>query len=182
MRSPLTAVAVIFVVLAGVKTAQANDLQYVSETDLANEVKSRKSDIARTKLRITSLTQLEFDAHGELGRADTEVKRIEVLVTVRAKMFYRLHRNGGTLRYLMGSSSAVELLKRLGELRHLLQSCLESRKQAGIRLAKADNKLVSIKKEKQTAVLMLSMLEQTLDELRSEQARRNGTHKKIASR
>jgi len=29
---------------------------------------------------------------------------------------------------------------------------------------------------------MLSMLEQTLDELRSEQARRNGTHKKIASR
>ncbi len=172
----------ILVVLVGTITAQANDLQYVSETDLTTEVKSRKSDIARTKLRIASLTQLEFDAHGELGRADTEVKKIEVLVTVRAKMFYRLHRNGGTLRYLMGSSSAVELLKRLGELKHLLQSCLESRKQAGIRLAKADNKLISIKKEKQTAVLMLSMLQQTLDELRSEQIRRNGRQKKIASR
>jgi hypothetical protein len=173
---------VILVVLTGTITALANDLQYVSETDLVNEVKSRKSDIARTKLRIASLTQLEFDAQGELGRADTEVKKIEALVTVRTKMFYRLHRNGGTLRYLMGSSSAVELLKRLGELRHLLQSCLVSRKQAGIRLAKADNTLLSIKKEKQTAVLMLSMLQQTLDELRSEQARRNGTRKKIASR
>lgn len=180
-KLPLRTVCLV-VVLAACWSSQANDLEYASKSDLANEVRNRKTDIARTKARIASLAQAEIDAISELSRADGEVKKIEALVTVRAKMFYRLHRNGGTLRYLLGSSSAMELLKRLSDLKHLLQSCLESRKQAGIRLAKADNTLDSIKKEKQTATAMLSMLEQTLDELRNELARRDGTHKRIAFR
>ena len=169
-------------ILAAAGSSAANDLEYASKSDLANEVRNRKTDIARTKARIASLEQAERDAKSELGRANVEVKKIEALVTVRAKMFYRLHRNGGGLRYLLGSSSAIELLRRLGELRHLLQSCLESRKQAGIRLAKAENALESTKKEKRAAFAMLSLLKKTLKELRNELARRDGSNKKIAFR
>lgn len=182
MSDAVPRLAVLVALLAASLPSRADDPEYISAEELTNEVKRREEDISRTNARIAALGESERDTAMELDRARTEAAKIEVLVTARAKLFYRLHRNGGTLRYLLGASSPTGVLKRLGELRYLLESGLEARKQAGMRLAGAENALATVQAETIAAKEMLSMLEKTLRELRSEQAGRGGPLPSMASR
>jgi peptidoglycan hydrolase CwlO-like protein len=173
---------VLFAALTAALVCGADELRHVTDDELANEVQSRKSDIARTQARIATLKQSAHEASTEIALARTASNKIEALVIARTRLFYRLHRNGGSLRYLLGAPSATALLKRLGELRQLLGNGLDSRRQAGARLAQAEGKQVSLQQERETAQSMLLMLEQALDELVHEQARRGDSNTRLAAR
>jgi hypothetical protein len=166
--------ALLLVILYGV-TASADDFSYVSDEELVEELAQRQQDVARTTNRLNQLTQSETAALTELDRARIAEKEIENLVAKRAAVFYRISRHGGSLRYLLGASSPTGLLKRLSHMRHLLHSSLESRRQAGLSLAEAKNRLATIRQQKISAQTMLTMSVEARDELLSEQLRRNTT-------
>jgi hypothetical protein len=173
-----TCVAMCILILS--LSAEADD--YISEDDLLEEVINRKADIARTKSRIEVLKNQETNGLQELESLKTEAHRVEQIVIARTRLFYRLHRNGGSLRYLLGASSATALLRRLGELKNLMRSGLETRRQSGMRLAQAESKLQSIRDQRNNAIAMLSMLQQTLDELLKQQVIHGTSKPKMAIR
>ncbi len=161
--------------------SQAAELEYVSNDELASELTNRQADIARTKDRLASLQNKTLFAKQEFNRAEKEARQAENLLTTRARMFYKLHKNGGTLRYLLGSSSAMQLLKRLSELKHLLEDGLQSHRHANIRLVEATNRVETIKREISAANTMLSMLKQARNELSDELAKRQPSGNRVLS-
>ncbi len=163
-------------------SSHTEDLAYVSDEELSSELTGRQNDIARTRSRLSSLAADELRALQELTDARTDAKHIQELVTARAVLLYRLSQSGGSLRYLLGSSSASDLLKRLGLLRRLLREGLESQRQSGLRLAEAENRLDGIRREQTEARSMLALLEEALGEILAERASRGATQQQVVRR
>ncbi len=160
------------IALAFAGASRADDLTYVSDEELIEEVENRKADILRARARMTSLEGEEVCAREELENASANSKHTETLVAARARLLYRLSRNGGSLRYLLGSTSATQLVKRLDILKRLVRDGLLSQRQAGLRLADAENKLEEIRQSLRDAAALLTILEEAQGELVAEQKRR----------
>ncbi|MCP4606653.1 MAG: hypothetical protein GY847_40125 [Proteobacteria bacterium] len=150
----------------------ADDLKYISNEELSQEIESRKTDITRTRSRLKFLLQDEIRGHQELIDAKSDAARVEKLVVARAKLFYRLFRNGASVRYLLGSTSATQLLKRISLLRRLLREGFECQRKADLKLSKAESRLVEIRQEKLQATNILSMLNESIDQLQAEKSQR----------
>jgi transposase-like protein len=159
----------------------AGDLEYVSDDELAVEWKNRLGDIERTKERIDSLAEDEIQAAADLNSAKHNAKLTEDLTIARAKLFYRICRNGGSLRYLLGSSSATQLLKRLDQLKRMLQEGLTARRSCGLKLVEAESRLSEIREARAQAEEMLSMLESALQDLDREWRKRNAPNPELAA-
>ncbi|MCP4675635.1 MAG: hypothetical protein GY854_09055 [Deltaproteobacteria bacterium] len=169
-------------VLAVAGTSRADDLAYVSDKELTEEIENRNADISRARSRMTSLASEEIRAREELRHANINSEHTETLVAARAKLLYRLCRNGGSLRYLLGSTSATQLVKRLDILRRLVRDGLLSQRQAGFRLADAQNKLEEIRQSLRDTSALLTTLEEAQGELVAEQKRRAGKQFRVAIR
>jgi hypothetical protein len=144
--------------------------EYISIDELEEEINNRREDIARTDYRLSTIEKAEIAAEAELARSRDHGADIEHQVIIRAKALYRMSRNGGTLRYLFGASSPVDLLKRLSELRRLLIESLEARRQAGHRIVQAERRVESLAEEREAAFQMKAMLTEALAELEDRQA------------
>ena len=136
-------------------TSSANDSNYISRMELSEEIASRDADIARTSARMESLIEMENLATESLDQARVQADEIEKSVIARVRLLYRLSRNGGSLRYLLGASSATEMLKRIQTLTRMVRQSLESHRQAGIVIVQAEEKLSEIRNEKKAAGGML---------------------------
>lgn len=171
MRSRQSMAAAALLVCMGALFAETSfsldeeEKQYISKEEQEEEIRRRNNDIMRTTSRLESLSLEEMEAQTNLEYAKAEAQQIEDKVIDRVKIFYRLYRNGGSVRYLLGASSITQFLRRLGELRYLLKNGFENQRQAGLRLAQADSRLEDIQKDKQAALEMLSILERTLAEI-----------------
>jgi len=145
---------------------------YVSEEELAAEIDRRRADIERTERRIADLSALELQLRTAFHEAQEEAKKRQQTVVQRTRLFYRLSKSGGSLRYLLGSTSATQFLKRLALLRHLLKSSLESQRQSNLRYTKISTQLSEVTDEKENSRKILSELHGVLAELQGAQARR----------
>ena len=153
----------------------SEDLVYVQDNELLEEMQSRKNDIQRTADRIEKLKKREAASQDELKRANENLQRIEQSAVVRAKLLYRISRHGGSLGYLLSASSAVDFLKRLSKLKFLLVKGLEARREMGLRLAQAEKKHETILQEEREAEKLLEMLSKALSELEAERTARKST-------
>jgi septal ring factor EnvC (AmiA/AmiB activator) len=162
--------AVIVFYLIVTTTVSIDAEEYVSIEELEEEITNRREDIARTEYRLSTIQKAEIAAEEELARSRDHGADIEHQVIIRAKALYRMSRNGGTLRYLFGASSPVDLLKRLSELRRLLTQGLEARRQAGHRMVQAERRVESLAEEKKAAFQMKAMLTEALADLETQKA------------
>lgn len=153
-------------------SSRASDLDYISTTELAVEVARRDEDISRTSARIESLIENESFATKSLEQAKLQADEIEKAVITRVGLLYRLSRNGGSVRYILGSPSAVDTLKRIQILTRLVRQSLEAHRQAGIVVVQAEDKLNEIQNEKKTAGEMLADLMEARQDLVKERDRR----------
>lgn len=167
------AIVVVAVALHTAIHARADDLGYLSKSELEAEITRRQEDIARTDYRISAISSAEAKATAELAKAREAGAIIERQAITRARALYRISRNGGSLRYLLGARSPVELLRRLSELKRLLIEGLEERRQAGHRIASAERRVASLEEEKTAAFQMKDMLVDTLLELEAARNRQN---------
>ncbi len=147
---------------------------YISLDELEDEIARRREDIARTDYRISAVTTEENSALTELGNARADGAVVEQQAIVRARVLYRISRNGGSLRYLLGADSPVNLLKRLSDLKRLLVHGLEARRQAGHRIVAAERRVSNLRDEKDAAFQMKGMLADALSDLEEEKARLSG--------
>jgi hypothetical protein len=143
--------------------------EYISIDEVEEEINNRREDIARTEYRLSTIQKAEIAAEAELARSRDHGADIEHQVIIRAKALYRMSRNGGTLRYLFGASSPVDLLKRFSELRRLLIEGLEARRQAGHRIVQAERRVESLAEEREAAFQMKAMLTEALADLEARQ-------------
>lgn len=181
MRKPLFKIITLFALCSITVRISADETEYASDEELLNEILSRQADIERTRERIESLAQNEILTLAEIHAAKRDVEHVQTLTIQRAKLFYRLYRNGGSIRYLLGSSSATQLLKRLRLLRLILMEGFEAGRSAGLRLAEAQSALEETQKKKSEAQKMLKMLEDAFQDLFREQQRRNTANLEIAN-
>jgi hypothetical protein len=154
--------------------AAAEDEGYISGEELEAEITNRREDIARTDYRIETIVTAETAAMAELNAARGDGVTVEKQAVARARVLYRLTRGGGSLRFLLGASSPVDLLKRLSDLKRLLVEGLEARRQAGHRIAVAERRVASLREDKDAAFKMKDMLVDALTDLEAEKERRRG--------
>ncbi|MDJ0764085.1 MAG: hypothetical protein QNJ97_13975 [Myxococcota bacterium] len=155
-------------VFFGVAVVHADDLTYVSKSELQSEIDRRSLDIERTQARIAELQQQKTEAVQSLNIATANADNANALAVARATLLYRLTRSGSSLRYLLGSPDAVQFLKRINQLKHLLSDSLMAERQAELRLAQAKERVWDLEREKQNAEEMLAMLQQALLDLKNE--------------
>lgn len=151
---------------------------YVSAEELALEIDRRRMDIERTEERLARLSVREMELLSKKQLSEREAEKIKQKVILRTRLFYRLSKSGGSLRYLLGSSSATQFLKRLALLRHLLQGTLEAQRQSHLHYAKITAEIEEVTVEKTSAVQILAELQSVLAELTLEQS--NRSHKNIS--
>ena len=72
---------------------------------------------------------------------------------------------------MLKAKTAVDLLARFAMVKRLLFVSLESRREAGLRIAKAEKSVSSIREEKRAATAMLLMLEEAVTALELDQKR-----------
>jgi cell division protein FtsB len=171
MRRPLT---ILVAALLCCSITRADTLSYVSDSELESEAARRDADIARTRDRIALLSRKEHATLERIEKRRAEIAQIEETVSERAKLFYRLSRHGGSLRHLLGSDSdsAITKLRRLFEMRHLLITGLEDRRDAGLNLTDAEAILHRVREDTVAARQMLEQLTQARDALAEEIRRR----------
>ena len=154
--------------------AASNEFRYVSNEELADELQRRRSDVTRTEERLASLHAEVLHAEQAFRDAAAAEEKIAALVQTRARVFYRLSKDGRSLRFLLQSDEVVETLRRFTLLKRLLLEGLVARREAGMRVAAAEKRLASLKEDKNAALQMHAMLAETLAQLESEAARREG--------
>lgn len=153
-------------------SVKGSEYQYISNIELKEEIKERSRDIQRTTKRIAEITTLEASIRAVLSTAKEDGKRIEAVASSRARLYYRFIKQGGTLKYLFASNSVMDMLKRAFFLKRLLTEGLESRREAGLRIAAAEKQLETIQAEKTAALEMHAMLTKAYAELQIEMKRR----------
>jgi hypothetical protein len=153
--------AAVFCIALGFCTAasaQSNDLEYVSNSELKAEIMEREEDIKRTAARLADLGEQERTADTELANANRDLQMIEKLSTARIRAFYRMSRNAGTLRFLLNASSPIDAIRRIQTLRRLLLDGLDAHRQAGLRIAEAKKQVSRLQEDKKAARAMIDML------------------------
>lgn len=153
-------------------SVEGSEFQYISDSELKDELKERSRDIQRTAKRIAEIKTLEATIHAVLAAAKEDGQRAEAVAASRARHYYRFVKQGGTLKYLFASGSVKDMLKRAFFLKRLLTEGLESRREAGLRIASAEKQLETIETEKAAALKMHSMLTKAYAELQIEMKRR----------
>ena len=153
-------------------SAQTNELQYTTYTELREEVAKRARDIERTEERIAMLLTEAETARNALAAAKMDNRRIETAAAFRARLCYRFSKTGDAVRFLFNADSVVEMLKRIQFLKKLLTDGLEARREAGLRIAATEKRLFAIEEDKEAARSMHQMLQQTYLELSEEMRRR----------
>lgn len=148
--------------------AFTDDFTYISQEELRTEMDRRKNDVERTRSRMAALEGERNQAFTELEDAKKRAAEADEMVAVRAKAFYKLSRKGKNIKYILGAESPVQMLKRYNQLKRLMQDGIADRNQASLRLTEAKSNIDRINQEKYRAGEVLSLLEQALDELRTE--------------
>ena len=151
-----------------------DDIQYASDVELTTELAERRQDILRTESRIASLNAEEATWKQSLIEARDADRDAELVASKRARMFYRISKQGGGLRFVLNSESVMDFMKRATLMRQLVTDGLDARREAGLRVAAAEQTLSTIREEKAAAQSMHAMLVQTFDELTREINRRRG--------
>lgn len=178
MRAALALVA-LGVVFAATGVA-ADDLSYVSDEELIEELVARDGDIERTSRRIAALDLEELELAVALDEARTQVSEIDQRLVVRVALLYRLSRHGAALRYLISAGSATELLRRVKTLRRLVIDGLDDRRRAGLRVTELEGRMQALRDDQRRATEMLGQLEAARRELLNEQSQR--AHRRASSR
>jgi hypothetical protein len=148
-----------------VEAAEPENIHYASSDELKLELVKRREDIRRTEARIDALLQKERDAEWQLKTAKADGKRAEAIAMERTRIYYTITNNGGALRFILNASSVVDMLKRAALMKRLFTEGLEARREAGLRIAAAEQKLVSIQADKEAASKMYDMLKNAMKEL-----------------
>lgn len=153
--------------------ALADELFNVADDDLIAELAARRDDVSRTSVRIEALRLDREAAVQRLEDARMESLEAERRLAANAGLLYRLSHHGTSVKYILSSESPTALLKRLHNLRRLVISGLEVRRDCGVRLMKAEADLDLIEDEIDSAREMLERLEETIRELNRERDRRD---------
>lgn len=171
--SVVTAVALSL--LLGAATEPSAQVPHDSTIELKEELGRRQADLDRAEKRLddlaTELSELErlvLSSKENLGRA-------EDLAAQQAAVLYRLTRRGALVRYLLGSDSPVELLRRLGFLRALSLNALEVRRQAGLHLAQLEERLASTLEAQLQTQQLIGRLQDTIQEIASDIVKTGGS-------
>ena len=152
--------------------ANSSEFQYISNTELKEELKERSRDIKRTEDRIAEINASEAALHVTLMSARQDGKHAEVVAASRTRTYYRFTKQGGAIKYLFSSGSVIEMLKRASFLKRLLTEGLEARREAGLRIAATEKRLEILETEKSAAQKMHAMLTEAYGELQAEMRRR----------
>ena len=139
--------------------------------ELALEIEARKTDIERTIERIEIMERSLEEANFTVTTTTVEIEEIERQLLNRARLLYRLSRNGGAIRYLFEAKNAIGFLKRMMMLQNLVVDDLEKRRDVGRKLQDARSDVDNLKTEILGAQQMLAQLEQAHIDLLAEQAR-----------
>ncbi len=170
----LLAICAAVLLLWFVDAAVADEYAYVSDQELAEELAVHQRDIGRTTQRITALNA-EIRRIEETQRAQQmEIAAQQQGLSERVRLLYRLSKSGSLARYIFGSHSAMELLRRLHTLRHVVLRDLSHLQDLHEQLARRDQRLGRLISEKRAAEQMLLAFKSAYSALTAEQAGRNG--------
>ena len=157
--------AVVLALTATIGSGESEEVHYASENELKLELAERKEDILRTEARLAKLATSEIEAKRHLEAAKIDGKKAEEIAVERTRIFYSISKNGAALRFILNATSIIDMLKRLALMKRLFAEALEARREAGLRIAAAEQQLQSIRADKEAAYAMLAMLTHALDEL-----------------
>jgi predicted nucleic acid-binding Zn-ribbon protein len=171
MRLP-RALPFLLAAVGAASAAGADDLSYVSDEELARELAAREADLGRTRARIPEAEAARERGLAELEDARAELAGIESQLAARAALLYRLSRQGGGLRSLLGPDAGTASLRRFATLKRLLWAALEQRRAVGLRLLEIEERVRSAAAEIEAARALEVRLEEAREELEAERSRR----------
>lgn len=145
--------------------ASYDDFSFIDDKDLDMEVAARTSDIERTSRRIDQLEIKLVEAVTSVEKAQADLIEAEQLSAAKAGLLYRLLRHGRSLRYLFNAGSGTEFLRRADLLRRLLVSSLKKQRDCGLKFTETQTTLEELQRDMRMARVMLTDLDDTLDEL-----------------
>ena len=151
------AIFLALMLLAG-RVVADEDLSYITDAELTAEIAARETDISRTEARLADLNEKETAAIRELDAARNGLREAETQASIRVRVYYRISRNAGSLRFLLDAVSPTEAGRRITMLRRLLVDALEARRAAGLRMVEAEKALSRLREEESSARRMLDLL------------------------
>lgn len=141
---------------------------YASRQEQLEELARRRGDLGRAEARLATFEEKLAETETLLASCRIQLTATEAAAAERATVLYRLTRRGALVRYLLGSGSPIELLRRLAFLRTLSISALEERRQAGLRLAEAEGRRTSLIQSRAEAGQLIAELRDIVEELETE--------------
>ena len=145
--------------------ASYDDFSFIDDEDLNIEIAARTSDIDRTSRRIEQLEIKLAQAVTGVETAQADLVEAEHLSAAGAGLLYRLMRHGKSLRYLFNAASGTEFLRRAGLLRRLVVSSLKKQRDCNLSFTEARTTLEELQRDMRMARVMMTDLDDTLDEL-----------------
>ncbi len=145
--------------------ASYDDFSFIDDEDLDIEIAARTSDIERTSRRIVQLEIRLVEAVTSVETAQADLTEAEQLSAAKAGILYRLLRHGRSLQYLFNAGSGTGFLRRAGLLQRLVVSSLKRQRDCGFRFAEAQTTLEELQMDLRMARVMMTDLDDTLDEL-----------------
>jgi hypothetical protein len=145
--------------------ASYDDFSFIEDEDLDIEVAARTSDIERTSRRIDQLEIRLVEAVTSVEKAQADLIEAEHLSAAKAGLLYRLLRHGRSLQYLFNAGSGTEFLRRADLLRRLVVSSLKRQRDCGLRFTETQTTLEELQRDMRMAKVMMTDLDDTLDEL-----------------
>ena len=175
----IIAAAVAGVLFCG--AARAQDMSYITDDELAEELTSRMDDLRRTTERIGELRDSLAAIRSEMEQIEERIEAIDNRLVRKTSMLYRLSRNGKTVQYLFTSSSAITLLKRIQTLKKIITTEMDAKRQANLELTRAADEATKAEDELAQASELLEELHLAIDDLRHERERREAGNLLAAS-
>jgi cell division protein FtsB len=151
--------------------ATESSAQVNSTIELEEELGRRQADLDRARERLDDLAAEISELESLVLSSKEKLGRAEDLAAQQAAVLYRLTNRGALVRYLLGSDSPVELLRRLGFLRALSLNALEVRRQAGLHLAQLEERLASTLEAQLQTQQLIGRLQDTIQEIASDIAK-----------
>jgi peptidoglycan hydrolase CwlO-like protein len=175
MHKPGWILSLSLLILFFVTSAKGDDLSYISDEELAEELNARQADLNRTTERIELIKAKLNAVKNEISLISAELAEIDADLASRAALLYRLSSRGKALKYLFSSNSPTAFLKRIQTLKKLITSQMDIKRETGLKLAKTEDKANRFATDLQSAQNLKQEITILLNNLKEEQKRRSNS-------
>ncbi|MBN2804347.1 MAG: hypothetical protein JXR91_14725 [Deltaproteobacteria bacterium] len=151
-----------------VKTIKAEDLSYVTDEELNEDITARTNDVIHTSKLIDEMKTSLDNSILELSDDKEKLIKINSRLNKKSIILYKMSRNGKSVQYLISSDSAITFIKRVETLKKLVTVEIKNKKEAELKIFSKEEKIKELKESIIKNSTFLEKLNNNIAEMQKE--------------